>query len=101
MHYQTEGNDMTEEIPKMEGREVHGADFVNVAFAPGGIYEAFKEWVKSNGLELTPPMKFGEADDDTEIPTQFIVLTNETAAAIWPDGPVAQVKMSKLGQSDE
>lgn len=90
---------MTEEVPRMEGREVHGADFVNVAFAPGGIYEAFKAWVAANGLDLTPPMVFGE--DETEIPTQFITLTNETAAAIWPDGPVAQVKMSKLGQSDE
>jgi hypothetical protein len=94
-----EGNDMTEEIPRMEGREVHGADFVNVAFAPGGVYEAFKSWVESNGLALTPPMVFGE--DENEIPTQFVVLTDETAAAIWPDGPVAQVKMSKLGQPDE
>ena len=91
---------MTEEVPRMEGREVHGSDFVNVAFAPGGIYEAFKAWCASNGLDLTPPMKFSE-DDETEIPTQFVVLTNETAAAIWPDGPVAQVKMSKLGHPDE
>jgi hypothetical protein len=89
---------MTEEIPKMEGHEVHGSDFVNVAFAPGGIYEAFKAWCAANGLDLTPPMVFGE--DETEIPTQFIVLTNETAAAIWPDGPVAQVKLSKLGQEE-
>lgn len=90
---------MTEQVPRMEGHEVHGDDFVNVAFAPGGIYEGFKEWIKSQGLELTPPMKFSE-DDETEIPTQFVVLTNETAATIWPDSAVAQ-RVSKLGQPDE
>jgi len=88
---------MAEEIPRMDGREVHGADFVNVAFAPGTIYEEFKEWLATVGLELTPPMKFSE-DDEDEVPTQFVIVTNETAARIWGDSPEAQV--SKLGQEE-
>lgn len=89
---------MSNEVPQIIGHPAPGTDMVQVAFAPGAIYDAFQAWVRSQGLELTPPMRFTE--DEEEIPTRFVVLTNETAVHIWSDAPEAQIEVSKLGQPD-
>jgi hypothetical protein len=85
---------MSDELPVKAGHALDSAHMVQVVFAPGSIYEAFKEWVVSRGLELTPPMRF--TDDEFETPSQFVTLTEKAIAEVWPDSPV-----SKLGQVDE
>lgn len=88
---------MSEELPVKAGHAVDSASMVQVVFAPGSIYEAFKEWVDSQGLALTEPMRFSE--DESETPSQFVILTEKAIASIWADGPENQ-NVSKLGQEE-